>query len=99
MIRAPLKSGKQVPNDPILLQHLLTFNWQLLSYRQTAEWGMCTLQGLFGHLHVPLPITSKTQHHCHIETCARLSNVCAHCVGINEIHSVYMPIWRASEDE
>ena len=47
-IHAPLKTGKWVPNDPILLQHLLTFNWQLLSYCQTAEWGMCMLQGSLG---------------------------------------------------
>lgn len=98
-IRAPLKTGERVPSDPILLQHLLAFNRQLLSYRQTAEWGMRMLQGSFGRLRVPLPITSMTRCRCLIETCARLSNVRARCVGINEIRSVYMPIWRAAEDE
>ena len=57
------------------------------------------LQGSFGQLRVPLPITSETRRrHC-IELCARLSNVRARRVGINEICSVYMPIWRDSEDE
>ena len=98
-IRAPLKSGEQVPADPVLRQHLLAVNRQLLSYRQTAEWGMRMLQGSFGRLRVPLPITSETRHrHC-IELCARLSNVRARRVGINEIRSVYMPIWRDSEDK
>ena len=55
------------------------------------------LQGSFRCLHVPLPISSVNRRCCHIETCVRLSNVRTNCVGINEIHSVYMPIWRASE--
>ena len=36
-ICAPLKSGEQVPADPVLRLHLLAVNRQLLSYRQTAE--------------------------------------------------------------
>ena len=98
-IRAPLKSGEHVPADPILRQHALVFNRQLLSYRQTAEWGMRTLQGSFGRLRVPLPITSETRRRHRIEVCARLSNVRARCVGISEIRSVYMPIWQSSEDD
>ena len=98
-IRAPLKSGEHVPADPILRQHALVFNRQLLSYRQTAEWGMRTLQGSFGRLRVPLLITSETHHRHRIELCARLSNVRARCVGISEICSVYMPIWQSSEDD
>ncbi|KAG2076690.1 hypothetical protein BDR04DRAFT_1125703 [Suillus decipiens] len=39
-IQALLKSGAQA--------ELLTFNWQLLSYCQTAEWGMQMMQGSFG---------------------------------------------------
>jgi hypothetical protein len=39
-IRAPLKSGERVPADPAARQHLLAVDWQLLLYRQTAEWGM-----------------------------------------------------------
>lgn len=55
-IHAPLKSGKKVTGDARAKQHLLVENRQLLSYRQTAEWGMQTLQGSFGHLQVPLHI-------------------------------------------
>lgn len=58
IIRAPLKGGKFVPQDPLARDALLRFNRQLLSYCQTAEWGMQTIQGSFGRLHVPLPIAS-----------------------------------------
>ncbi|KAG2336686.1 hypothetical protein BDR05DRAFT_978730 [Suillus weaverae] len=34
-----------------------------------------------------------------LEVCVRLSNIRAICVGINQICSVYMPIWKALEDE
>jgi len=34
-----------------------------------------------------------------METTVRLTNLRAHCVGISQIHNVYMPIWKASEDE
>jgi hypothetical protein len=98
-ICAPLKSGDRLPGDPVQCQDLLAYNWQLLSYRQTAEWGMRTLQGAFGRLRVPLPISSENHRHHRIEICARLSNVRARCVGISQIQSVYMPIWRASEDD
>jgi len=57
------------------------------------------LQGSFGRLRVPLPITSAIRRRHRIELCARLSNVRACCVGINEIRSVYVPIWKASEDD
>jgi hypothetical protein len=98
-IHTPLKRGDRIPDDPVACQHLFTVNRQLLSYRQTAEWGMHTLQGSFGRLRVPLPITSESRR-CHrIEICACLTNVCARSVGISQIQSVYVPIWRASEDD
>ncbi|KAG2068255.1 hypothetical protein BDR04DRAFT_1129300 [Suillus decipiens] len=56
-----------------------------------AKWGMQMMQGSFGRLHVPLDVNDQL--------CVRLSNVRAICVGINQIHSVYMPIWKAWEDE
>jgi hypothetical protein len=98
-IRAPLKSGERVPMDPVARQHALVVNQQLLSYRQTAEWGMRTLRGSFGRLRVPLPIMSDTRRHSLIEICVRLTNIRTRCVGISQIRSVYEPIWRASEDD
>ncbi|KAG6915498.1 hypothetical protein DXG01_011200 [Tephrocybe rancida] len=34
-----------------------------------------------------------------LESILRLSNLRACCVGINQIHEVYMPTWKASEDD
>jgi len=78
---------------------MLTVNRQLLSYRQTAEWGMHTMQGSFGRLRVPLNINSENRCKWLLETCCRLSNVRTRCVGISQIRNVYMPIWKAAEDE
>lgn len=34
-----------------------------------------------------------------MEVCVRLFNLRARLVGINQIRSVYLPIWQESEDE
>jgi hypothetical protein len=98
-IQAPLKSGAVLPNDAQEQAELLAFNRQLLSYRQTAEWGMRMLQGSFGRLRVPLDVNDQGRRQRLLEVCMRLSNVRAICVGINQIRSVYLPIWKANEDE
>lgn len=98
-IKAPIKAGMSIPRDPDLQREVLAFNRQLLSYRQTAEWGMKMMQGSFGRLQVPLPISDTTLRKKFIETCMRLFNLRSARVGINQIHSVYEPIWRKSEDE
>ena len=70
-----------------------------LSYRQTAEWGMHTLQGSFGRLHIPLPINHSDLWGDLLETVSRLFNLCARAFGHNQIQAVYMPIWREDEQE
>ncbi|EEB96493.1 hypothetical protein MPER_04363, partial [Moniliophthora perniciosa FA553] len=49
-IKAPLKGGERIPADRAKQEQLLRFNRQLLSYRQSAEWGMRIMQGSFGRL-------------------------------------------------
>ena len=98
-IRAPLKGGEHVPRDCAAREHLMSFNRQLLLYCQTAEWGMWTIQGSFGWLRVPLKIGSSASCLRLLETTVRLTNLRARCVGISQIRNVYMPIWKASEDE
>jgi hypothetical protein len=99
-IRAPIKSGQKICGTYTEIQERLAFDRQLLSYRQTAEWGMRGLQGSFGRLRVPLEINRNSQRGDLIETCVRLNNVRAELVGINQIRSVYMPIWNQNpEDE
>lgn len=58
-IRAPVKDGTRLPADNQERQQLMAFDRQLLSYRQTAEWGNRGLQGSFGQLRVPLPVQYK----------------------------------------
>ena len=79
--------------------HLLQYDRQLLSYQQTAEWGMHTLQGSFGSLRIPLPINHSDLQGDLLETVSRLFNLCARAVGHNQIRTVYMPIWREDEQE
>ncbi|KDQ56284.1 hypothetical protein JAAARDRAFT_59183 [Jaapia argillacea MUCL 33604] len=98
-IRALLKSGEHITDDAHGQYQILWFNWQLLLYRQTAEWGMRTLQGSFGCLRMPLDTNNPDGQCLLLELCCHLNNVCARCVGINEIWNVYMPVWRQSEDD
>ena len=39
-IKLPMKSGHRLPADPTAHREALDFDHQLLSFRQTAEWGM-----------------------------------------------------------
>ncbi|KAF7371843.1 hypothetical protein MVEN_00041100 [Mycena venus] len=49
-IRAPIKTGQRMQGTTEEIEERLAFDRQLLSYRQTAEWGMRGLQGSFGRL-------------------------------------------------
>jgi hypothetical protein len=61
----------------------MALNCELLSYCQTAEWGMRAIQGAFGRLCLPLNIANEEAHSDLIEICLRLHNLRAICVGIN----------------
>lgn len=98
-IRAPMKAGQRLPADPVQREQIERCDRQLLSYRQAAEWGMRALQGSFGRLRVPLPVEHADRRGDLLETCVRLLNVRTRLVGINQIRSVYLPIWKANEQE
>jgi hypothetical protein len=49
-IWVPIKSGQQMRGTIDKIQEHLAFDRELLLYWQTAEWGMCGLQGSFGQL-------------------------------------------------
>lgn len=99
-IQAALKQGAQLPADDVQREAVLAFQRQLLSYRQTAEWGMRAVQGAFGRLRLPLNINNNEDRRDLLETCVRLTNVRTSRVGINQIRNVYVPIWTAdAEDE
>jgi hypothetical protein len=98
-IRAPMKDGSRLSSDPAQRKAALAFDRQLLSYRQTAEWGNRALQGCFGRLRVPLDANYSDCRADLLEICFRLHNLRTRMVGINQIRSVYMPIWKADEQE
>lgn len=90
-IQTPLKKGQRLLTDPDLLQEVMAFTRALLSYRQTAEWGMRQLQGSFGRLRLPLNINEREKCARRLETVFRLNNVQVRRVGISEIRNVYLP--------
>jgi hypothetical protein len=98
-IRTPIKEGARLPSDPVEQAKLLAFDRQLLSFRQSAEWGNGMLQRVFGRLQVPFTL-SHSRNHAHVlEICVRLCNLRTRRVGLNQIQSVYMPIWKHSDEE
>jgi hypothetical protein len=98
-IRAPIKSGQRMQGTVDEIQEHLAFDRELLSYRQTAEWGMRGLQGSFGRLRIPLEIGRDAERGDLLEICCRLNNLRAELVGINQIRNVYMPLWRETRAE
>lgn len=79
--------------DPVQQRHILELSRLILSYRQTAEWGMQELQGSFGRLRIPLGIEDMDKRADLIETCFRLHNLRTRLVGINQIKNMYVPVW------
>jgi hypothetical protein len=90
------------------MEERLKINRQLLSYRQTAEWGNRALQGSFGRLRIPLEAKHKDDRADLLEICLRLHNLRCRWVGFNQIQSVYdkqcdgnpdeLHIWQQFED-
>ena len=98
-IRAPIKTGDRISGTRSEIEEKLAFDRQLLSYRQTAEWGMRALQGSFGRLRIPLDIGDQEGRGDMLETCVRLHNLRARCVGHNQIRTVYMPLWQQTQED
>ena len=85
----PLQHGDILPLEEEERRSVLAHSRAVLSYRQTAEWGMRQLQGSFGRLSLPLDINDRDQRSNILEACLRLHNLKAHLVGINQIRNVY----------
>jgi hypothetical protein len=98
-IKAPMKDGARLPLNLAERENVMRHDRQLLSFRQTAEWGMHTMQGSFGRLRVPLSIKDRDLRGDILESASQLFNLCARTVGYNQIRSVYMPIWKGGEQE
>ncbi|KXN89021.1 hypothetical protein AN958_06372 [Leucoagaricus sp. SymC.cos] len=97
-IHVPLKDGAPLPQDYQERKQLVDFTHSLTSYRQTVEWGMRALQGSFSRLRIPLSINYSEFRGDILEVVSHLHNVHTHCVGINQIRSIYMPLWNDEEE-
>ncbi|KAF9019862.1 hypothetical protein BDZ89DRAFT_1093804 [Hymenopellis radicata] len=98
-IRAPMKSGERLPDNTAERAYALQFDRQLLSLRQAAEWGNRCLQGSFGRLRIPLKVEYSNVRGDLLEVCFRLYQLRTRRVGINQIRSVYLPIWKEGAQE
>lgn len=99
-ILTPLKAGARLPGltraeklDAINESNAIT------SARQAVEWGMRAVQSSFGRLRIPLDINDPEGRSILIETCLRLHNIRAHRVGVNQIRTVYMPVWTGGQPD
>ena len=99
-IMAPIKTGQRIRGTTAEIEErFTTYDHELLSYHQTAEWGMRSIQDSFGQLHLPLQINNKDERADLLEICFHLHNLCTRQVGYNEIQKVYMPEWRKTLDD
>lgn len=94
-----MKTGEKIQGTVEEIEEQLAFDRQLLSYRQTAEWGNRGLQGAFGRLRIPLVIGQPDERSNLLEVCIRLHNLRATRVGLNQIRTVYMPLWQQNRQE
>ncbi|KIY48375.1 hypothetical protein FISHEDRAFT_65761 [Fistulina hepatica ATCC 64428] len=98
-IRALQKSNERWPRDPAAKQAAKALDNELVSFRQSAEWGMRAIQGSFGRLRIPLPIRNNHRRSNLLESCLRLHQLRTRRVGINQIHSVYVQVWTEDEEQ
>jgi hypothetical protein len=70
------------------------------SARQTAEWGMLTLQASFPRLKDRFVYEERGERRIVLKMMVLLYNMRARMVGINQILNTYMPrlMWDANED-
>ncbi|KAF9484657.1 hypothetical protein BDN70DRAFT_825117 [Pholiota conissans] len=98
-IMAPIKAGQRFRGTTKEIEERFLYDRELLAYRQTAEWGMRSIQGSFGRLRLPLPIDDSDFRANLLETCFRLHNLRTRKIGINEIQKVYMSEWRKTKED
>ena len=79
MDKSPLKARDPLPSDKDERAKLLAFDRQVLSFRQTAEWGNHTLQSAFRRLHIPLSVNDHGARANMLEAVSRLHNLRTLC--------------------
>ncbi|KAG9078722.1 hypothetical protein FS749_009219 [Ceratobasidium sp. UAMH 11750] len=77
----------------------LDYSAAITSARQAVEWGMRAIQGSFSRLRLPLDANDGEWRSVVMECCLRLHNVRARLVGINQIRTVYIPVWTGGQED
>ena len=67
----------------------------VVSIRQAAEWGMREIQGQFARLRLPLPCDAFERQRM-LAIIIHLHNLRARRVEINQIRTVYSPLWESN---
>jgi DDE superfamily endonuclease len=93
-IVVPMKAGERITGTQVEIEEKGLFDHEVVSYQQTAEWGMRSIQGSFGWLRLPLSIHNDQQWADLLKICFRLHNLHTWRIGQNQIQSVYMHEWR-----
>jgi hypothetical protein len=89
-IKKPLKQDFcNWPQDPLERAKLFWFNRYLVSYWQVAEWGMGSLQGSFGWLHILIPSDNAHFHQLLLLVICWMHQLQTRLVGMNQIKNVY----------
>ena len=98
-IKAPLRAGQCLEGTVQDINSRLAFDRQLLSFRQTAEWGNHCLKAAFGRLRVLLEIKHKNRRGNLLEVCIRAHSLRTRRIGHNQIQTVYVPQWQGEGAE
>jgi len=94
-IYRPLKGGEVLTADAAVRRRQLEMHGSVTSLRQAAEWGMRSIQGSFPRLKATLT-EEKFRRFRIIECAVRLHNLRTRLVGINQIRTVFDPMWTPS---
>jgi hypothetical protein len=82
--------------DPAKKLRAEALNRCVKKVRQASEWGMRAIQGPFARLKPALPVSAERRRLI-ISTCVRLYNLRVRTVGLNQIASVFVPVWEQSD--
>jgi hypothetical protein len=98
-IKVPLKSGARIRGTRQEIERIKQESMEVTIARQAVEWGMRALQGCWSRLYMPLDTHDAEGRARLLHICMRLHNVRTRMVEINQIRSVYIPIWNDGQNQ
>ncbi|EUC62819.1 DDE family endonuclease [Rhizoctonia solani AG-3 Rhs1AP] len=97
-IKVPLKKNAVIPGNEHEKRRKQRESREVTIARQAVEWGMRALQGCFSRLYMPMDTHNTEGRARLLQTCMRLHNLRTERVHINQIKSVYMPVWDDGQE-